>query len=282
MKRILIGLSAFASMLAATNALAADLAARPYTKAPVMVDPGYNWSGFYAGLNGGYSWGRSNSTAFPTTAIFTTPLRQNVDGGLGGGQVGYNWQIDRKWLIGVEADIQGTAERGRFNNVVGSFRVPAGDFNLLATAATDSTTSLPWFATFRGRAGFLADPSLLLYATGGLAVAEVKYATQESLTAQFFGPGATGTTPRAGFPPVTVLGPALSESQTRVGWTVGAGLEKKFNQNWSAKLEYLYLDFGSKTYFGGTANQTDVTFRDNILRAGINYAFVPMPVVAKY
>jgi outer membrane immunogenic protein len=67
-----------------------------------------------------------------------------------------------------------------------------------------------------------------------------------------------------------------------VGWTAGAGLEKKFSQNWSAKLEYLYLDFGTKTYFGGTANAVDVSFHDHILRAGINYAFDPGPVVAKY
>jgi outer membrane immunogenic protein len=146
--------------------------------------------------------------------------------------------------------------------------------------ALNTEFSLPWFATFRGRAGILVDPSLLLYGTGGLAVGEVKVLTQLSATAQLFGPGVAGTIPSGA--PVTVLGPASSESQTRVGWTAGAGLEKKFSQNWSAKLEYLYLDLGTKTYFGGTANAIDVSFHDHILRAGINYAFGPGPLVGKY
>ena len=82
--------------------------------------------------------------------------------------------------------------------------------------------------------------------------------------------------------PVTVVGAALSASETRVGWTVGAGLEKKFNQNWSAKLEYLYVDLGNTTYFGGTANSASLSFRDHIVRGGINYQFTSGPVVAKY
>ena len=284
MKRILIASAAIASLLT-TNAFAADLAPRPYTKAPVIVDPGYNWTGFYVGLNGGYSWGRATETAligapFPATAVATE--RQNVNGGLFGGQFGYNWQVNPKWVLGFEADGQWTGERGRSNDVLGSIRLtlPGGDFNAVTTAAVSNETSLPWFATFRGRAGFLADPSLLLYGTGGLAVGEVKFSTQATLTAQLFGPGSTGTTP-VGLP-VTVVGPILSESQPRVGWTAGAGLEKKFNQNWSAKLEYLYIDLGTKTYFGGTANNIDVSFHDHIVRAGINYQFTAGPVVAKY
>jgi outer membrane immunogenic protein len=281
MKRILIGSIAVASALTVTTAFAADLPARTYTKAPVMMDPGYNWTGFYAGLNGGYSWGRANTTLFPGT-VLATSLGQDVNGGLFGGQIGYNWQVNPKWVLGLEADGQWTGERGRRNDLLGSIRTPTpgNDFNIVATTAVNSEFSLPWFATFRGRAGYLVDPSLLLYGTGGLAVGEVKVATQTSVTAQLFGPGSTGTVPAG--PAITVVGPALSESQTRVGWTAGAGLEKKFSQNWSAKLEYLYLDFGTKTYFGGTANAVDVSFHDHILRAGINYAFYPGPVVAKY
>lgn len=95
MKRILIGSIAVASALTLTSAFAADLAARTYTKAPVMMDPGYNWTGFYAGLNGGYSWGRANTTLFPGT-VLATPLGQDVNGGLFGGQIGYNWQVNPK------------------------------------------------------------------------------------------------------------------------------------------------------------------------------------------
>lgn len=281
MKRILTGITVVASLLS-TGAFAADLAPRPYTKAPVIVDPGYNWTGFYVGLNGGYSWGRARETAligapFPGSATTT----QNVNGGVFGGQIGYNWQVDPKWVLGVEADAQWTGERGRSNDLLATLRttLPGGDFNVVNTLSVNNETKLPWFATFRGKAGFLADPSLLLYGTAGLAVGEVKFSSQGTLTAQLFGPGALGTTPAG--PLVTLVGPILSDSQTRVGWTAGAGIEKKFTQNWSAKLEYIYIDLGTKTYNSGV-NAVDVSFRDQIVRAGINYQFTSGPVVAKY
>jgi len=260
------------------SAVAADMAVKAR---PMPVEVGYNWSGFYLGLNGGYSWGRANTTIFPGSAL-ATPLGQDVDGGLFGGQLGYNWQVNPQWVLGLEADGQWTGERGRRNDFLGSVRVPlpGNDFNIVTTTSASSEWSLPWFATFRGRAGFLADPTLLLYGTGGLAVGEVKFATQTTRTAQLFGPGSTGTTPQGAA--LTVVDAALSGSRTRVGWTVGAGLEKKFTPNWSAKLEYLYVDFGTETYFGGTGNAVDVSFHDHILRGGFNYGFTAGPVVARY
>jgi outer membrane immunogenic protein len=81
---------------------------RTYTKAPVYVDPGYNWSGFYVGGNVGYSWGRSSDTSTLTntagTALFSSADKSNLDGVVGGGQIGYNWQM-QSWLFGLEADI---------------------------------------------------------------------------------------------------------------------------------------------------------------------------------
>jgi outer membrane immunogenic protein len=271
--------SAFAfSLLTAGTAVAADmpLKAPPPPIAPVMM-----WTGFYVGLNGGYSWGRANTTLFPAAPLLAFPAGRDANGGVFGGQIGYNWQVDPKWVFGLEADGQWTGERGRRNDVLGSVRVPTpgNDFNIVTTTSADTEVSLPWFATFRGRVGLLANPSLLLYGTGGLAVGEVKLASQTTTVAQLFGPGSQGTIPAG--PAVTLIGATFADSQTRVGWTVGAGVEKKFSQNWSAKLEYLYLDFGTKRYFDGTANQADVSFRDHILRAGINYQFGG-PVVARY
>ena len=179
MNRILAGSVAIATLLSTASASSADLAARTYTKAPVAADPGYNWTGFYAGLNGGYSWGRGTITLFPGT-VLATPIGQSVNGGVFGGQVGYNWQIDPKWVVGLEADGQWTGERGRYRTTLGPVRtvMPGGDANIVSTYATDSEWSLPWFATFRGRVGILADPSWLLYGTGGLAIGEVKFTTQ--------------------------------------------------------------------------------------------------------
>src|SRR6266699_5110132 len=96
MKRIFIGIAAIACVLT-TNAFAADLAARPYTKAPALLEPVYNWTSFYIGGNVGYSWGRSRDTATLAngagTILFTETASLNMDGIVGGGQIGYNWQV---------------------------------------------------------------------------------------------------------------------------------------------------------------------------------------------
>ena len=122
---------------------------------------------------------------------------------------------------------------------------------------------IDWFGTVRGRVGVLATPTVLLYATGGLAYGQVNSSE-------------------------TVGGPlpaAFSQSSTNVGWTVGAGIEGAIGGNWTAKLEYLYVDLG--TVSGSfTLPNTDIIshsshITDNVLRAGINYRFGG-PVVAKY
>jgi outer membrane immunogenic protein len=291
MKRLLMGIAAVTSLLA-TSALAADLPAKVYTKAPVYVDPGYNWSGFYIGGNAGYSWGRAatdgNQSGTQSVSEFAaisnvlipgfpvvTPLasvpvtgRANVDGFVGGGQAGYNWQRGT-WLFGLEADIQGSDERG------------SSDVCLVAGCATGTglftaNYKLDWFGTARGRIGILPTDRILLYATGGLAYG-----------------GFSATAPAI----------PLSWGTTHAGWTVGAGAEAAIDHNWSIKLEYLYMDLGDVgdgsttattvvTQPGVPVRRTTVTttaltsafsthFTDNILRVGINYRFDPA-VVAKY
>lgn len=285
-----IAMAAAASLIV-TNAFAADLAPKLHVKAPPVVDPGWTWTGLYAGLNAGYSWGRANGTIAPIALPFPVqfgPFRQDVDGWLAGGQLGYNWQVDPKWLVGLEGDIQWTGERSSWTTTTTSARygsnaagLPIGaDFNSIATLTANRSYELQWFATFRGRGGFLSDPQTLWYATGGLAVGQFRHSSATALGIQVFGPGLGGVTPVAAlnFP----LGAGVSATDTRVGWTIGAGVERKFTRNWSAKLEYLYLDFGTKTYFAGTANQTDVSFHDHVLRAGFNYAFHPAPVIARH
>jgi outer membrane immunogenic protein len=278
MKRNLIGIAAAASLLA-TSAFAADLPARTYTKAPVYVDPGYNWTGFYVGANGGYSWGDWSSTSPNGLPIpLGTSFNPHVDGWVGGLQAGYNWQTNANWVLGVEADIQATGERASSANSATALIPFNTDFHFSLTQASANDWDFPWFATFRGRLGWLADPQTLLYGTVGLAVGEFKFATTTTTTVQRL-LGATSTTP-SGAPIITTA--SFSDSQTRVGGAVGLGVERKFDRNWSGKLEYLYLDFGTATYFGGTASQTDVRLRDHVVRVGINYAFNPGPVVAKY
>ena len=265
MKRMLIGIAAASSLLA-TAAFAADLPARTYTKAPVYVEPVYNWTGFYIGGNLGYSWGRSNDTSTLTTAggtvLLATSDKTDLNGIVGGGQIGYNWQM-QSWVWGIEADIQGTDEKG---SRAFSFTPPPALTNNLAPTITlpfALSQKIDWFGTVRGRVGVLATPTVLLYATGGLAYGQVNSSE-------------------------TVGGPlpaAFSQSSTNVGWTVGAGIEGAIGGNWTAKLEYLYVDLG--TVSGSfTLPNTDIIshsshITDNVLRAGINYRFGG-PVVAKY
>jgi outer membrane immunogenic protein len=277
----------------ATSALAADLPARTYTKAPVYVDPGYDWTGFYIGGNAGYSWGRASTDGnltgtqsvsefvafsgalrpgFPiVTPLATTPLtgRANANGFIGGGQAGYNWQFNKTWVFGLEADIQGSDESGSADVcLVAGCAIGTGLFT--------ANYKLDWFGTARGRVGFLPTDHVLLYATGGLAYG-----------------GVSATAPLI----------PLSWGSTRAGWTVGAGAEVAIDQHWSVKLEYLYMDLGDVgsgsttttnvvTQLGtpvrfNTVTTTTLTsafntrFTDNILRVGVNYRFGG-PVVAKY
>jgi outer membrane immunogenic protein len=271
MKRLLIGISAAASLFA-TGALAADLAVKQpvYTKAPVYVEPVFNWTGFYIGGNIGYSWGRSSDTSTvtngPGTIFVTSGGSTNLDGIVGGGQIGYNWQM-ANWVWGLEADIQGTDEKGSRSFVCrATVCLPPAALALPDVTATLSQ-KIDWFGTVRGRAGILAAPQVLLYATGGLAYGEVKNNETVGLLNAF------------------------STSTTNVGWTVGAGVEGVIGGGWTAKLEYLYVDLGhvsgsfatNLNALGGgviTANYNS-HITDNIVRAGVNYHFGG-PVVAKY
>jgi outer membrane immunogenic protein len=279
MKRWLIGISAAASLLA-TGALAADLPVKQpvYTKAPVYVDPVYDWTGFYVGGNIGYSWGRSSDTSTITntagTVLDTSAGSTGLDGIVGGGQIGYNWQMQRM-VIGLEADIQGSDEKGSrsFTCPTGICTPPVGGFLALVIPgpAVPVTLSqkIDWFGTVRGRVGVLVDPKVLLYATGGLAYGQVDSSATIGIVPTAFS----------------------AVSSTNVGYTVGAGIEGVIGGNWTARLEYLYVDLGRvngsfQTAIGGLgggvlSSNYSSRVTDNVLRVGVNYKFGG-PVVAKY
>ena len=285
MKRISIGIAAVASLVAG-SALAADLPARTYTKAPPYVAPVYDWTGFYVGLNGGYSWGNSSNT-------FTTPLpafsaSQRMDGWVFGGQAGYNWEFNRSWVLGLEGDIDATGQRGTSalgpSTAVTVFVPPLGALPLptvttTVTSAASFQNSLSWLSTVRGRLGFLPNDHVLLYATGGLAVGEVRSTGTASI--------ATTTAFSFGTPPgPTATAAGASSTSDQVGWTIGAGIEGALGNNWTAKLEYLYVDLGTvNNTFAGLGAFAPITVSsrvtDNIVRAGVNYKFGG-PVIAKY
>jgi outer membrane immunogenic protein len=234
MKNARLGALALLSVFAATPTIAADL---PVKAAPMPAVVPVTWSGFYIGLNGGYSWGRSSRDVNffnPVTGVtFATAsgAGRDIDGGLFGGQIGYNWQTSN-WVFGIEADAQWTGQQGSTTAICGVVAacfpaltsVPAG----IATRAT-LTDKLEWFGTIRGRVGVTFTPTFLFYVTGGGAYGSVK----SDLTLGTF--LANGT-------PIAFGG---SRSTDRFGWTVGGGLEWMFAGNWSGKIEYLYMDLGS-------------------------------------
>jgi outer membrane immunogenic protein len=262
MRKVFVAFVALAAVAGSAPTFATDL---PLKAPPLAPVPWYDWSGFYGGLNGGYSWGNA-STDFSVTGTAIAPfsLSQSMDGWLGGAQIGYNWQFNRNWLFGVETDIQGTGQRGS-----ASLPTVSGTFGVVAlfpfTTAGTLTEKLPWFGTARLRLGFEPSNNWLLYVTGGLAYGEIDSTASISNTTT----GAGGTTT------VTASG---SSNTTNVGWTIGGGAEWMLAAHWTAKLEYLYMDLGtvSATFAGVGAYSTLVTssrITDNILRAGFNYKF---------
>jgi outer membrane immunogenic protein len=283
MMRMISVTAAAVSLAGLGSAQATDMAVKAIPK-KAPVEAVWAWTGFYVGGNAGYSWSKWGSSGL------TSASNPSVNGALGGVQAGYNWQLNAAWLVGLEGDIQVTGERAREDGV-GAIStdvaggsppfVDPGTFHTIATHASSNQWKFPWFGTFRGRVGVLADPTTLIYGTGGLAVGEFKFSSQPTVAGQTYrGVVGTTTNPLAETTAFTA-GVALSDSTTRAGWAIGAGVEKKFTRNWSAKLEYLYLDFGTHTFLSGTGSATQIRLHDNIVRLGLNYQF-DAPVVSKF
>jgi outer membrane immunogenic protein len=296
MRKLLLTTAAFGVL--ALPAMAADLA--PAYKAPAAI-PVCMWCGFYVGLNAGGTFGNDNSVAVNSSVVNDflvapasfgaaaaagasgTVPSGNRSGFIGGGQIGYNWQLSSAWLVGFEDDIQGISGNGK-GTLNKSTALGAGGLfgnpDVVTTSIT-STNKLDYLGTVRGRVGYLITPSFLVYGTGGLAYGGVKASTaitQSNNDCSF--------TPVSCIQPATAAGGAVS--QTLAGWTAGAGLEWMFIRQWSAKVEYLHYDLGSVTFAngllvtgsgtfpaaGGPAivnSSSSTQFRGDIVRAGVNF-----------
>jgi outer membrane immunogenic protein len=280
-RSIVSAVIAIGAILGINSATAADLPMRTYTKAPAVFAPVYSWRGFYIGVNAGGDWsqfGPTTTTAFSPTGYFATDSVPaiglvgaqsiNRSGFTGGLTAGYNWQASN-FVFGLESDFNYFGLKGA---TTGSGLYPC----CAPTGFTvTSSTSSDWLITARARAGVLVTPALLLYGTGGLAVANVKGAF---LFTDTFATAAE----------------SAAINTTKVGWTAGAGAEYALMNGWSVKAEYLYVDLGrvSTTSTNLTAFPPPIPFptnvfthsidlRSNIVRVGLNYKFGG-PVVAKY
>ena len=229
MKKFLLAAAVLTGL--SPSAFAADM---PSRKAPVVAPLAAAplWTGLYVGANAGYAFGKSSQR---DASIAPADGDYHVKGGMIGGAVGYNWQI-QNYVYGLEADA--------------SFASIAGSSSICGVTAHVCGTKSDALGTVRARGGYAIDNSLI-YATGGLAVAQIKaYDVGFSTTA------------------------GQSGSAVRLGWTVGAGVEQKLDAHWSVKAEYLYTSFARATYFTLTGFSPEkVDMSANIVRAGVNYKF---------
>jgi outer membrane immunogenic protein len=165
--------------------------------------------------------------------------------------------LTRGWVLGLEADLQGSGQRGSNafgDHISAPFCVAAGappptcqgTTSFAGTAVTAYEAKIDWFGTVRGRAGFLITDQILLYGTGGLAYGRVEVSGSPIAT--------NATLLFGGAFPYTGAGSAFTAAKTNVGFAVGGGVEGKLSPwlpaNWSWKLEYLYLDLGSLNSVG--------------------------------
>jgi outer membrane immunogenic protein len=250
-------------------ALAADLPAKVYTKAPAVVAPIYNWGGFYIGINGGGGSAHDCWNLNNVGGILAVPSLNegchNATGGLVGGQVGYRWQTTN-WVFGVEAQGDWADLKGSNSSlVVAPFLAPLG-------AGFTNNSKIDGIGLFTGQVGY-AWNNVLWYVKGGAAVTHDKYNGVVAL-------------PIALLPNLTFDG----ASETRWGGTVGTGVEIGFAPGWSVAFEYNHLFMGSRndtfTFnaglpIAGTSRIDNIKQDVDMGTVRVNYTFGG-PVVAKY
>lgn len=190
----------------ATPAFAADIIAPAPVKAPVAGRI-FSWTGFYVGVHGGGAWGKS--TGIDPTDPTATWSSVTYSGGVVGGQIGGNYQIDN-----VVLGLEGTGAWSSLTvNAGGPF---AGGAALTLSLKND------YIATVAGRLGVAFD-RVLLYAKGGAAFTRDKYSGNDG------------------------LGGTIAGNFNRTGWLAGGGVEWMFVPNWSLRAEYNYMGFGAIT-----------------------------------
>jgi iron complex outermembrane receptor protein len=251
--------------LKAANGYAANGYRGPlaYYKAPLLG--GADWAGLYAGVNVGFSAGRSITSTLLSDAVTGDPIfgdsrSSKLSGGFIGGQAGYNW-VSNIWLVGIEGDLQGSGQRGSIAYACPGAVCNPGLAPVDAPVAISLDHKLIWFATLRGRLGTTVLPGWLIYMTGGVAVADMS----------INGPVSD--------PIGNAINTVFDNHFIRAGWTIGAGVEGRIFGNWTGKVEYLHMDFGSIATIPPVAPTATLTavfnsrITDNIFRVGMNYRF---------
>jgi outer membrane immunogenic protein len=247
MKKVLLVTASLIALGAAAPAMAADLAARPYTKAPPMIAAVYDWTGFYVGINGGWGSSHNSGDAVPANALLGPEGSHDASGGTVGGQIGDRWQANQ-WVFGLEAqgnwaDFNGSNASLLFPGFVNHSKIDA-------------------FGLFTGQVGYAVN-NVLLYVKGGAAVTSNR--NHINTGGALF---------------------ASTGDDTRWCGEIGAGLEYGFAPCWSIGVEYNHLFMQDKTYgfstpaglfIGNDRISQDV----DLVTARLNYKFGG-PIAARY
>jgi outer membrane immunogenic protein len=238
--------SAAVLALSAGAAFASDL---PTHKGPppAPTPAPFSWTGFYIGAEAGFGWGEESDNLDSITGY---PLDHfGVSGPKGGIKAGYNQQFNNL-VLGVEADIEASGIQGK---KTGTFYDEGNGIGTLSMRNT-------WQGSLRARAGVAFD-RLLIFATGGLAIADDK----ES----FYVDDPYYSSPWVG-----------SQTNTLYGWTIGGGAEYAIDNHWSVSGELRYADFGKASYsipagmsLSGTTTSYSAGFSETLAQIGLNFHF---------
>ena len=210
-------------------AAAAALAASPLA---AQQPNNSRWEGFYAGLNAGGLWQTTNTSITENNTF--GGFNGQGGGFVGGAQAGYNYLVGPV-LLGGEVDFQGSTLTQGISGGAGPSFIGA-------------TSAIPWFSTFRGRAGYPLG-SFMPYVTGGAVWGHQSLSGTDSISGPF------------------------SASNNFWTWTVGGGVEGKLTDQWSAKLEYLYMGTPDTPLSTPATTSINEHAVGNLLRVGLNYKF---------
>ena len=229
MKKLLLGGVAVAAIT-----LAVDGPAKAAPPAPM-----YNWTGCYIGGNVGDAWAHKDFST-DLNGPFLGHGPQSMSHLAGGAQAGCDYQYGM-WVFGAQGMFDWTNMHG------------SGPFFGGKGGAVGYTTHVPWFATAAGRAGYLAQPNVLLFVKGGAAFVRDEYV--------FMNPT-----------------PFESAKVTRTGSLIGGGVEWMFTPYWSVSIEYDYMSFGNKVVvfqnlFGGPPGGEHISQNMQAVLVSLNYRF---------